>query len=68
MKWKGVASIITTFLVCLQCTKMLKNAEFMPYIIFIAAPPLDQLRYMNELNKNQTYGGSRTYYTVSCST
>lgn len=47
---------------------MLKNAEFMPYIIFIAAPPLDQLRYMNELNKNQTYGGSRTYYTVSCST
>lgn len=45
-----------------QCLKMLKNAEFMPYVVCIAAPPLDQLRYINEVNKNNTYG-SRTYYT-----
>jgi hypothetical protein len=44
---------------------MLKTAEFMPYIVFVAAPPLDQLRYMHEYNRhNQGLGGARTY-TVS---
>ena len=47
-----------------QCLKLLKNAEFMPYVVFIAAPVLEHLRYINEINRNQTYG-SRTYYTVS---
>ena len=42
----------------------MKNAEFMPYVVFVASPSLDQLRYINEFNKNQTYG-SRTYYTVT---
>lgn len=45
-----------------QCLKLLKNAEFMPYVVFIAAPALDQLRYINEMNRSNTYG-SRTYYT-----
>ncbi|KPM02349.1 MAGUK p55 subfamily member 6-like protein [Sarcoptes scabiei] len=45
-----------------QCLKLLKNAEFMPYVVFIAAPALDQLRYINEVNRNSNYG-SRTYYT-----
>lgn len=35
----------------------------MPYVVFIAAPALDQLRYINEINRSNTYG-SRTYYTV----
>ncbi|CAG2161381.1 unnamed protein product [Oppiella nova] len=42
-----------------QSLKMLKTAEFMPYIVFVAAPPLDQLRYMHEYGRHQGLGGSR---------
>lgn len=35
----------------------------MPYIVFVAAPPLDQLRYMHEYGRHQGLGASR-YQTV----
>lgn len=41
---------------------MIKTPEFMPYIVFIAAPPLDQLRFMNEFGRhNLGLGAGRTY-------
>lgn len=50
----------------LQCLKMLRTPEFMPFAVFIAAPPLDQLRYMHEWGRQNQLFGSRTY-TVNIS-
>ncbi|KAI1285705.1 MAGUK p55 subfamily member 2 [Halotydeus destructor] len=38
-----------------QCLKILKTKEFMPYIVFVSAPPIDQLRFMHEWGKNQGF-------------
>ena len=43
--------------VCLQALKILKTPEFMPYVIFIASPPLDDLR---EIHKRATSEGTIT--------
>ncbi|RWS03997.1 MAGUK p55 subfamily member 6-like protein [Dinothrombium tinctorium] len=43
-----------------QCMKLLKTAEFMPFVVFIAAPPIDQLRFMHEWGRHHGFGG-RTY-------
>ena len=32
----------------LQALKAIKTAEFMPYIVFIAAPPIEIMRNMHE--------------------
>lgn len=35
-------------LVALQALKVLKTAEFMPYVVFIAAPDFDTLKAMHQ--------------------
>jgi len=56
-KMESIRQIMSEGKMCLidcnpQCLKTLKTPEFMPYIVFIGAPPLDQLRYMNDWGKN----------------
>jgi guanylate kinase len=43
------------------CLKLLKTKEFMPFVVFVAAPAIDQLRFMHEWGKNQGFGAGRTY-------
>ena len=47
----------------MQCLKILKTKEFMPFVVFVAAPPIEQLRYMNEWGK--THGLANRTGTVS---
>ena len=35
-----------------QCLKLLKTKEFMPFVVFISAPSLEQLRYMHEWGRS----------------
>ena len=39
-----------------QCLKLLKTKEFMPFVVFVAAPPIEQLRFMHEWGKHQGMG------------
>ena len=34
---------------CFQALKSIKTSEFMPYVVFVAAPPVEILRNMHEL-------------------
>lgn len=36
------------FIICPQALKVLKTAEFMPYVVFIAAPEFDTLKAMHK--------------------
>ena len=75
-KLDSIRSIIRSGKMCVidcnpQCLKLLKTKEFMPFVVFIGAPSLDQLRYMHEWGRSHgLYGqtgtlNSRTYHTVS---
>ena len=33
---------------CFQALKQIKTSEFMPYVVFIAAPPVEIMRNMHE--------------------
>ncbi|XP_054708335.1 protein PALS2-like isoform X2 [Uloborus diversus] len=51
-KLESVRAIIRSGKMCIldcnpQVLKYLKTSEFMPYVVFIAAPPVDQLRHMH---------------------
>ncbi|RWS23297.1 MAGUK p55 subfamily member 6-like protein, partial [Leptotrombidium deliense] len=64
-KLDSIRAIIRSGKMCVidgnpQCLKQLKTAEFMPYVVFIAAPPIDQLRFLHEWGRNHGFGG-RTY-------
>ncbi|PRD27864.1 UNVERIFIED_CONTAM: Mpp6 [Trichonephila clavipes] len=45
--------ILSKFLV--KALKILKTSEFMPYVVFIAAPPIDQLKTMHEFGRHHNY-------------
>ncbi|XP_015792987.1 MAGUK p55 subfamily member 6 [Tetranychus urticae] len=58
-KLDSIRAIIRSGKMCIldcnpQCLKVLKTAEFMPFVVFIAAPPIDQLRYMHEWGRSHS--------------
>lgn len=62
-KLDSVREIIGSGRVCIldcspTCLKVIKTSDYLPFVAFIAAPTLDQLRYMHEHNR-----GSKTYET-----
>ncbi|KAL1434238.1 hypothetical protein MTO96_011877 [Rhipicephalus appendiculatus] len=44
---------------CPQYLKILNTPEFMPYVVFIAAPQLEHFRQMHEYGRHHGYGSSR---------
>uniref|UniRef100_A0A224YST3 Calcium/calmodulin dependent serine protein kinase/membrane associated guanylate kinase n=2 Tax=Rhipicephalus TaxID=426455 RepID=A0A224YST3_9ACAR len=42
-----------------QYLKILNTPEFMPYVVFIAAPQLEHFRQMHEYGRHHGYGSSR---------
>lgn len=59
-KLESVRAIIRAGKMCIldcnpQALKILKTSEFMPYVVFIAAPPVDQLRHLHEYGKHHNY-------------
>ena len=77
-KLDSIRNIIRSGKMCIidcnpQCLKLLKTKEFMPFVVFIAAPSIDQLRYMHEWGRShglygQTGTGTigRTYTVRVC--
>lgn len=72
-KLDSIRAIIRSGKMCVidcnpQCLKLLKTKEFMPFVVFIAAPPIEQLRFMHEWGKHQGLlaggGGAGRIYTV----
>lgn len=64
-KLDSVREIIGAGKVCVldcsaTCLKVLKTSDYLPFVAFIAAPTLDQLRYMHEWSRN----GLRNYTTL----
>lgn len=64
-KLDSVREIIGSGKVCVldcsaTCLKVLKTSDYLPFVAFIAAPTLDQLRYMHEWSRN----GPRNYTTL----
>lgn len=64
-KLDSIREIIGSGKVCVldcsaTCLKVLKTSDYLPFVAFIAAPTLDQLRYMNEWSRN----GSQDYATL----
>lgn len=62
-KLDSVREIIGSGKVCVldcspNCLKILKTADYLPFVAFIAAPTLDQLRYMQDWAR-----GNKTYNT-----
>lgn len=63
-KLDSVREIIGSGKVCVldcspTCLKILKTADYLPFVAFIAAPVLDQLRYMQDMAR----GNNKTYST-----
>lgn len=63
-KLDSVREIIGAGKVCVldcsaTCLKILKTSDYLPFVAFIAAPTLDQLRYMHEWARS----GNRNYTT-----
>lgn len=59
----SVREIIGSGRVCVldcspTCLKLLKTSDYLPFVAFIAAPTLDQLRFMNDWSR-----GNKTYAT-----
>ncbi|XP_055926505.1 protein PALS2-like isoform X4 [Argiope bruennichi] len=59
-KLESVRAIIRAGKMCIldcnpQALKILKTSEFMPYVVFIAAPPIDQLKNMHEFGRHHNY-------------
>ncbi|GFY55677.1 MAGUK p55 subfamily member 6 [Trichonephila inaurata madagascariensis] len=59
-KLESVRAIIRAGKMCIldcnpQALKILKTSEFMPYVVFIAAPPIDQLKTMHEFGRHHNY-------------
>ncbi|KFM80756.1 MAGUK p55 subfamily member 6, partial [Stegodyphus mimosarum] len=59
-KLESVRAIIRAGKMCIldcnpQALKILKTSEFMPYVVFIAAPPIDQLKHMHEFGRHHNY-------------
>lgn len=64
-KLDSVREIIGSGKVCVldcsaTCLKILKSSDYLPFVAFIAAPTLDQLRYMNDWARS----GNRNYTTL----
>lgn len=64
-KLDSVREIIGAGKVCVldcsaTCLKILKTSDYLPFVAFIAAPTLDQLRYMHDWAR----GGNRNYTTL----
>uniref|UniRef100_A0A6G1SED9 MAGUK p55 subfamily member 6 n=1 Tax=Aceria tosichella TaxID=561515 RepID=A0A6G1SED9_9ACAR len=62
-KLDSVREIIGSGRICVldcspTCLKVLKTSDYLPFVAFIAAPTLDQLRYLHEWNR-----GNKTYAT-----
>ncbi len=41
-------TVFNFHIICLQALKVLKTAEFMPYVVFIAAPEFETLKAMHK--------------------
>ena len=54
--------LISNFFLDFQAIKSVKSAEFMPFVVFIAAPSVEILRNMYELGKME--GWTTKTYTV----
>ncbi|KAG8193351.1 hypothetical protein JTE90_022980 [Oedothorax gibbosus] len=59
-KLESVRAILRAGKMCIldcnpQGLKILKTSEFMPYVVFLAAPPIDQLKNMHEFGKHHNY-------------
>ncbi|XP_042907805.1 protein PALS2 isoform X2 [Parasteatoda tepidariorum] len=59
-KLESVRAIIRSGKMCIldcnpQALKILKTSEFMPYVVFIAAPAVDQLKNMHEFARPHNY-------------
>ncbi|XP_023224610.1 MAGUK p55 subfamily member 6-like isoform X2 [Centruroides sculpturatus] len=59
-KLDSIRAIIRSGKMCVldcnpQSLKSLKTSEFMPYVLFIAAPHLEQLRHMHEYGRHHGY-------------
>lgn len=64
-KLDSIREIIGSGKVCIldcsaTCLKVLKTSDYLPFVAFIAAPTLDQLRYMHEWTRS----GSQNYATL----
>jgi len=64
-KMDSIRQIIRSGKMCVidcnpQCLKLLKTKEFMPFVVFIAAPAIEQLRYMHEWGRSHGFQ-NRTY-------
>ena len=53
----------THFVSCKKALKSVKTSEFMPYVVFIAAPPVDIMRNMHEFARMR--GKVETFKSVS---
>ncbi|XP_064466218.1 protein PALS2-like isoform X1 [Ornithodoros turicata] len=63
-KLDTIRAVIRTGKLCVvdcspQYLKLLTTPEFMPYVVFIAAPQMDQLRQMQEYGRHHGFGSSR---------
>lgn len=63
-KLDSVREIIGSGKICVldcspTCLKILKTADYLPFVAFIAAPTLDQLRYLQDWGR----GGNKNYST-----
>lgn len=62
-KLDSVREIIASGRICVldcnaTCLKLLKTSDYLPFVVFIGAPTLDQLRYIHE------WAGGKTYATL----
>lgn len=65
-KLDSIREIIGSGKVCVldcsaTCLKILKTSDYLPFVAFIAAPTIDQLRYIQDWARG---GGMKTYTTV----
>jgi len=70
-KLDSIREIIGSGKVCVldcspTCLKILKTSDYLPFVAFIAAPTLDQLRYMQEYGRSLgPMGGQQNYKLYS---
>ena len=63
-KLDSIRNVIRNGKICVidcnpQSIKLLKTPEFMPFIVFLGAPPIEQLRFMNDWNRQNSNLNSR---------
>ncbi|UYV70516.1 MPP6 [Cordylochernes scorpioides] len=62
-KLDSIRAILRTDKMCVldcnpQSLKLLKTSEFLPYVVLISAPPLEQLRQMHEYGRQHSFANS----------